>query len=98
MCIRDSRGDRERRLPFERTNRAESIARSNRHERIEQRAPHEWKDRLRFGIAEPTVELDDLRSLVREHEPSVEEAAEQGPALAKRPKHGRDDSRSRLPN
>src|SRR4030095_14436237 len=78
--------------------RGQPISRCDRDERFEQRALHQRKDGLSFRVAEPTVELDDLRPIARAHEPRVEQPAEPASELAKRPKGRLYDSRYCFPN
>ena len=66
--------------------------RAERFEEGERVGGDERKDDLRFGIAEPAVELDDLRPLVRHHQPDVEHATVRHPLVGHPREHGADDA------
>src|SRR6266568_9574033 len=60
----------------------ERVAPSDSDEQLEQRRIHEWQDRLRLRIAEPAIEFDDLRTLVGNHQPGVQQSLEWRSRLA----------------
>src|SRR6266566_3746777 len=72
------------RFPIGIARATERVAPSDGDEQLEQRRIYERQDRLRLRIAEPAIEFDDLRTLVGNHQPRVQQPLEWRSRLAHR--------------